>query len=102
MTATPVGDDETRIPHPASFQLLGSCGHAREVPHVVITTAPVQGRGCCACLIGIEVAHVMIALTVRGFPCCALMIFIQQTRLSLNLALRRFFCLGRLALLVTR
>ena len=88
LTATPVGDDETRIPHPESFQLLGSCGHVREVPHVVITKAPVQGRGCCACLIGIEVAHVMIALTVRGFPCCALMIDFYPTR---DLALRRLF-----------
>ena len=58
LTATPVGDDETRIPHRPrpheSFQLLGSHGHVREVSHVVVTTAPVQGRGCCACLVGIK------------------------------------------------
>ena len=54
LTAAPVGDDEARIPHrprrlhESFFQLLGSYGHVREVPHdAVITAAPVQERGCC-------------------------------------------------------
>ena len=58
LTAAPIGDDETRIPRRPrlheSFQLPGSYGHVREVPHAVITAAAVQGRGCCACLVGIE------------------------------------------------
>ena len=79
----PVGDDETRIPHRPrlheSFQLLGSYGHVREVPHAVITAAPVQGRGCCACLVGIEHGPCGdCAYCPRSSPCRALMIFIQH------------------------
>ena len=83
LTAAPVGDDETRIPHRPrlheSFQLLGSYGHVREVPHAVITAAPVQGRGCCACLVGIEHGPCGdCAYCPRSSPCRALMIFIQH------------------------
>ena len=82
MTAAPVGDDETRIPHPATASSSARMDTSARFPTTRLLPRYLSknaGVVCCACLVGIEHGPCGdCAYCPRSSPCRALMIFIQH------------------------